>query len=99
MRHDDEAKLSESEQEPRDLHDGGVAADAAPTTAKKNLVIGDRADASPILPARKSPTPPDVTEESAGKWLKFWQGVLHVDTSKMDLGIGFRNALGVALPL
>ena len=38
-------------------------------------------------------------KEPVGKWLKFWQGVLHVDASKMDLGIGLRNALGVALPL
>ncbi|HUE43504.1 MAG TPA: hypothetical protein VMP12_08050, partial [Candidatus Sulfotelmatobacter sp.] len=34
-----------------------------------------------------------------GKWVRFWQGVLHVDTSKMDFGIALRNAIGVALPL
>jgi uncharacterized membrane protein YccC len=33
------------------------------------------------------------------KWLAFWRGVLHVDASKMDAGIGLRNALGVAIPL
>ena len=45
------------------------------------------------------PTSADSSEEPIGKWLKFWRGVLHIDTSKMDLGVGFRNALGVALPL
>src|SRR6202012_2361772 len=50
---------------------------------------------SPVSPRAAA----EQNEKPIGKWLKFWQGVLHVDTSKMDLGIGFRNALGVAIPL
>jgi uncharacterized membrane protein YccC len=102
MLHDDEAKLSESEREQRDLHDGASVPlpEAEPTTPKKDRVMGDRAEASPVSPAGNNPAAlTDAAEEPIGKWLKFWQGVLHVDTSKMDLGIGFRNALGVALPL
>src|SRR5271155_1381699 len=33
------------------------------------------------------------------KWLAFWQGVLHVDTAKMQPWIGLRNAVGVTAPL
>jgi len=33
------------------------------------------------------------------KWQKFWRGVLHVDTAKMDPWTAARNAIGVALPL
>ncbi len=33
------------------------------------------------------------------KWQVFWQGILHVDTAKMDRWIALRNGMGVALPL
>src|SRR3984885_330266 len=101
MLHDDEAKLSEPERERRDPHDGASAPlpDDEPATNKDN-VTGGRAIASPIsLAGNNAAAPTDAKGEPIGKWLKFWQGVLHVDTSKMDLGIGFRNALGVAIPL
>src|SRR6266403_1636465 len=35
----------------------------------------------------------------SNKWEKFWRGVLHVDTAKMDPWTAARNAIGVALPL
>src|SRR6202040_2713454 len=35
----------------------------------------------------------------SNKWEKFWRGVLHVDTTKMDPWTAARNAIGVALPL
>jgi uncharacterized membrane protein YccC len=100
MLHDDEAKLSEPEREQRDLRDGAPApSEVEPLTRNNDEAIGDQSLARRTSSAGNSPASTDSTEEPIGKWLKFWQGVLHVDTSKMDLGIGFRNALGVALPL
>ena len=40
---------------------------------------------------------PEATRPSA--WLAFRQSVVHFDTAKMNVWIGVRNALGVALPL
>jgi len=100
MPHDDEAKLSEPAREQRDLRAAVPASPEVETTTRNNdQAIGDRATAPPASPAGKPPASASSNDEPIGKWLKFWQGVLHVDTSKMDLGIGFRNALGVALPL
>jgi uncharacterized membrane protein YccC len=100
MLHDDEAKLSESARDQRDLRDGSPAQPEIEPTRNNDQPIGDQAVAPPPTSARKLEPPPNsIEEEPVGKWLKFWQGVLHIDTSKMDLSIGFRNALGVALPL
>jgi uncharacterized membrane protein YccC len=105
MSRDDEAKLREPDREGRDQRDQCDPAHASdetgPLTRNNDLAIQPQAPAQPApLPATsKSPDADDPNEEPIGKWLKFWQGVLHVDTSKMDAGIGFRNALGVALPL
>jgi uncharacterized membrane protein YccC len=100
MSRDDEAKLSEPERGERDLRDGVTAPpESGPVTRNNDQAIGAEA-----IPQSASPpiTPQGATtsaDEPIGKWQKFWQGVLHIDTSKMELGIGFRNALGVALPL
>jgi uncharacterized membrane protein YccC len=100
MPNDDEAKLSESEREQRDLQDGASAPPEVEPLARNNdQAIGDEAIAPQASTLGHAQTLADSTKEPIGKWLKFWQGVLHIDTSKMDLGIGFRNALGVALPL
>jgi uncharacterized membrane protein YccC len=100
MLNDDEAKLREAEREQRDLDDGAPATpEVEPVTRNNDQAIGDQATAPAASPAGNQLPSTDSAEEPIGKWLKFWQGVLHVDTSKMDLGIGFRNALGVALPL
>jgi uncharacterized membrane protein YccC len=45
------------------------------------------------LEAKPKETPP------LNKWQTFWQGVLHVDTAKMEPWIGLRNAAGVSAPL
>ena len=54
------------------------------------------ADATQTKPNTSATPRPAVP---VSKWHTFWRGVLHVDASKMDPGIGLRNALGVALPL
>ena len=103
MLSDDDAKLREStreEHEEGELHDGApTTPETRPTTRNNDQAIAGPA-ATPRATATGKVAASVVTpEEPIGKWLKFWQGVLHVDTSKMDLGIGFRNALGVAIPL
>jgi hypothetical protein len=103
MSRDDEAKLSEPDREERllsDLRDAAPAVPArGPVTRNNDQAIGAQAIAQSAPPTANAQGGAASAEEPIGKWLKFWQGVLHVDTSKMDLGIGFRNALGVALPL
>lgn len=107
MPRDDETKLHESKREERDAHD---LRDIAPSLPESESHSTDSAKAALEVLAkdtagapRKAATPvtdaPIPGEIPVGKWLKFWHGVLHVDTSKVDFGIGFRNALGVALPL
>src|ERR1700689_5909315 len=100
MLNDDETKLRGSERQYRDLRDGAsVPSEIEPITRNDDQAVGDQAIARPASPAGNPRSSTDQSEEPIGKWLKFWQGVLHVETSKMDLGIGVRNALGVALPL
>jgi uncharacterized membrane protein YccC len=101
MPHDDEYELSEAEREQRDLHEAAAASPEAdqPITRNDDQAIGDQPIARPISSPGNPTASTDSKEEPIGKWLKFWQGVLHIDTSKMDIGIGFRNALGVAIPL
>ena len=112
MPSDDEAKLREFERHERDSHD---LRDVTPARPQSDLPIKNSAtdlakNSEPAAPVKETAPPaqaaagpsPDANqpqEVPVGKWLKFWQGVLHVDTSKMDFGIGLRNALGVALPL
>jgi uncharacterized membrane protein YccC len=95
MSRDDEAKLRERERQEQDLRDGRAALLQTSPITRNN----DQAIAQPASQVANRPGPTVPTEEPVGKWVKFWHGVLHVDTSKMDFGIGVRNALGVALPL
>lgn len=101
MTHDDEAKLRETERDERDLRDGTSTRSPAESATKNNIRASAVKDVAESVPSvAKLGTGAELTDqEPVGKWLKFWHGVLHIDTSKMDLGIGFRNALGVALPL
>jgi uncharacterized membrane protein YccC len=104
MPRDDEAKLRESEREERDSHD---LRDIAPDSPESELPSADSAKINhndvhakdTASPTNTAADPAQPAEIPIGKWLKFWQGVLHVDTTKMDFGIGLRNAIGVALPL
>ncbi len=48
--------------------------------------------------ARSADAKPKETSP-LNKWQAFWQGVLHVDTAKMQPWIGLRNAVGVIAPL
>ena len=93
--------MREPEREDCDLRDGPSAQPRPdPTTRNKDETIRTKDIASPNRSAANAVNVVDSTDqEPIGKWLKFWQGVLHVDTSKMDFGIGIRNALGVAIPL
>src|ERR1700753_2976421 len=103
MPHEDEAKLGETDRGERDSHDGRNLTREAPASdsrSKNRDGAAPRDVAKPEVP----PAPPSAnavqpSEIPVGKWLKFWQGILHVDTSKMDFGIGLRNAIGVAMPL
>ena len=100
MSRDDHAKLSEPERDERDLREGVPAQlETGPVTRNNDQAIAANAITQSASPPINLQGATASTEESVGKWRKFWQGVLHVDTSKMELGIGFRNALGVALPL
>src|ERR1700759_4078132 len=106
MLSDDEAKLREpardrEEDEERDLDDGAFSTrEHRPSPRNEDQGKVEEALAQPTSAANPpASASTETTEEPVGKWLKFWQGILHVDTSKMDLGIGFRNALGVAIPL
>ena len=103
MSRDDEAKLREPDREdrsPSDLRDDLPALpESGSLTRNNDQAIGSQAIAKSAQPITNPQAAKDSAEQPVGKWLKFWQGVLHVDTSKMELGIGFRNALGVALPL
>jgi uncharacterized membrane protein YccC len=108
MPRDDEAKLRNSEREERGSHD---LRDVTPAPSDSDLPgkhpatnkdrpIQPNDIAAPALTAANPSADAGLPEEiPIGKWLKFWKGVLHVDSSKMDPGIGLRNALGVALPL
>src|ERR1700731_3118505 len=69
-----------------------------------------RATRSEAAPSAAASSPTKPTEAPAlnkwqsnkwqsNKWEKFWRGVLHVDTTKMDPWTAARNAIGVALPL
>jgi uncharacterized membrane protein YccC len=108
MPRDDEAKLRESEREERESHDLRDIAPASPEFESRDKNLAKSADVAAQAKDTAAPTPtvakPTVDAAIApeipiGKWLKFWHGVLHVDTSKMDFAIGLRNAFGVALPL
>jgi uncharacterized membrane protein YccC len=50
-------------------------------------------NAAAVSQTKPAETPP------LSKWRVFCNGVLHVDTAKMDPWIALRNAMGVALPL
>jgi uncharacterized membrane protein YccC len=105
MPRDDEAKLRESEREERDSHDLASASPESESrstnSANSNDLATQAKDTAALAGKAAAPSAvaPIPAEIPIGKWLKFWHGVLHVDTSKMDFGIGLRNALGVALPL
>jgi len=100
MSRDDEAKLRDPERATNGLRDAAPAQfEGSPVSRNNDLAIGANAIAPSASPPTNQKQPTDTSEEATGKWRKFWQGVLHVDTSKMEVGIGFRNALGVALPL
>ncbi len=101
MSPDDEAKLREPERDQRAWSNGASThpqSDLSPRNSDEPIRSKDIANRS--RPTESNAHPGDSKEqEPTGKWLKFWHGVLHVDTSKMDFGIGIRNALGVAIPL
>jgi uncharacterized membrane protein YccC len=108
MPRDDEAKLHKSEPEERDSHDLREIAPALPESESRPISSAKNNDhqvhaKNTAAPARTAAAPSADAAQPAeipiGKWLKFWQGVQHVDTTKMDFGIGLRNAFGVALPL
>ncbi len=100
MLSDDEAKLRDSARDERHLHDGAsTTSEAEPIPSSNHRAIDSLGTARQTSPASNPSASSDSSDEAIGKWLKFWRGVLHIDTSKMDLGVGFRNALGVALPL
>ena len=40
----------------------------------------------------------DATHPPLNKWQTFWNGVVHIDTAKIEPWIAARNALGVAAP-
>jgi uncharacterized membrane protein YccC len=106
-------KQMEHEEEPRtDQERNRARTGAASTSMNENMEAGSelapsenagdaRIDApseaaqSEAAPSQTKPTEPPALN----KWQTFWQGVLHVDTGKMDPWIAVRNAIGVALPL
>jgi uncharacterized membrane protein YccC len=104
MPHDDEPKLREPVHEERsspELSNLTPEARDPESPAKNDDGAGptNRISKPAVATAGRDANLGKPEEIPIGKWLKFWQGVLHVDTSKMDFGIGLRNALGVALPL
>ena len=104
MPRDEEAKLREPVREERDSNELRNLTPEEPDSERPAKTQESAVQANDIAkpagitgnPSANAGLPKEI---SIGKWLKFWQGVLHVDTSKMDFGIGLRNALGVALPL
>jgi uncharacterized membrane protein YccC len=61
-------------------------------------VAANRGAPQPTRDVRTSAAKSKETHQ-LNKWQTFWQGVLHVDTAKMEPSIGLRNAVGVSAPL
>lgn len=96
----DEAKLSLPEETAQDLRDRPGAPDPGPLMGNNDEATRSDDMASPRPSAANTTNTADPrNQEPVGKLLKFWQGAVHFDRSKMDFDIGLRNALGVALPL
>jgi uncharacterized membrane protein YccC len=74
-----------------------AGSDLAPAQNAGDAQINVRSEAAPseVAPRQTKPKEPPAPN----KWQKFWRGVLHVDTAKMDPWTAVRNAMGVALPL
>jgi uncharacterized membrane protein YccC len=73
--------------------DNANRATAAPRAAE----VSRSAATSPAeASAQKSK---DTAHAALNKWQTFWNGVVHIDTTKIEPWIAARNALGVALPL
>ena len=94
MSRDDDAKLSEPERQDLDLRDRAPShPERGPVTRNNDQAIGVNAIAQSTSRSINAHGTAKPTDEPIGKWRKFWQGVLHVDTSKMELGIGFRKII------
>jgi len=101
MARDDDATLQEPDRQETDLRDrtSRLPKTGPIITPNADQVIGPEAKGQTASRLANSSEAGGSTEKGASKWSKFWHGVLHIDTSKMDFGIGIRNALGVAIPL
>jgi uncharacterized membrane protein YccC len=109
MGHDDEPRTDQEQNGARTgaastgtNEDMLAGSDPAPSqTADDARINGpSRATRSEAAPSGAASSPTKPTEAAAlNKWQKFWRGVLHVDTAKMDPWTAARNAIGVALPL
>jgi uncharacterized membrane protein YccC len=93
----------------KDLHrkEGRHPADADSATAGQPDVNGQLGGQDRTIPPHADGTrvrevksvEASQLHPQLNKWQTFWQGIVHIDTAKMEPWIGLRNAAGVVIPL
>ena len=109
MEHEEEPR---ADQEWTGARAGSASTSTNENIEAENELVPLQNPADARIDARSVEAPSEVSQGGAAsgqakptespalnKWQKFWRGVLHVDTAKMDPWTAARNAIGVALPL